>query len=64
MSKEPDRKNPRWDMVNALYDYIDDGIVKISEMNKSYRAIVEIMSMLSGYGLKAKFLKKKDDEGW
>ena len=34
MSKEPDRKNPRWDMVNELYDYIDDGIVKISEKNK------------------------------
>ena len=34
MSKEPDRKNPRWDMVNELYDYIDEGIVKISEKNK------------------------------
>ena len=36
--------------------------IKISEMNKSYRAIVEIMSMLSGNGLKAKFLKKKNVE--
>ena len=38
--------------------------IKISEMNRSYRAIVEIMSMLSGNGLKAKFLKKKVEEGW
>ena len=39
--------------------------IKISEMNKSYRAIVEIMSMLSGNGLKDKFLKKKEkDDGW
>ena len=36
--------------------------IKISELNKSYRAIVEIMSMLSGNGLKAKFLKKKNVE--
>ena len=36
--------------------------IKISELNKSYRAIVEIMSMLSGNGLKAKFLKKKNAE--
>ena len=39
--------------------------IKISEMNKSYRAIVEIMSMLSGNGLKSKFLSKKDkDDDW
>jgi len=39
--------------------------IKISEMNKSYRAIVEIMSMLSGNGLKNKFLKKKEkDDDW
>ena len=36
--------------------------IKVSELNKSYRAIVEIMSMLSGNGLKAKFLKKKNTE--
>jgi hypothetical protein len=36
--------------------------IKISEINKSYRAIVEIMSMLSGNGLKDKFLKKKNVE--
>ena len=36
--------------------------IKISELNKSYRAIVEIMSMLSGNGLKSKFLKKKNVE--
>ena len=39
--------------------------IKVSELNKSYRAIVEIMSMLSGNGLKAKFLKKKNvDDDW
>ena len=36
--------------------------IKISELENSNRAIAEIMSMLSGNGLKAKFLKKKDVE--
>ena len=38
--------------------------IKISEMNKSYKAIVEIMAWLSGNGLKEKFLKKKVEDDW
>ena len=34
MADEPDRKDPRWDVINELYDYIDNGIVDISEKNK------------------------------
>jgi hypothetical protein len=34
------------------------------EIKASYRAIVEILASLSGNGLKEKFLKKKNDEGW
>ena len=34
MSEEPERKDPRWDIINELYDYIDNGIVDISEKNK------------------------------
>jgi len=34
------------------------------EIMASYRAIVEIMSMLSGNGLKGKFLKKKVEDDW
>ena len=38
--------------------------IKISELNRSYKAIVEIMSWLSGNGLKDKFLKKKVEDDW
>ena len=38
--------------------------IKISEMNKSYKAIVEIMAWLSGNGLKKKFLQKKTEDDW
>ena len=34
MSEEPEKKDPRWDVINELYDYIDNGIVDISEKNK------------------------------
>ena len=34
MSEEPEKKDPRWDVINELYDYIDNGIVDISQKNK------------------------------
>ena len=34
MADEPDKKDPRWDVINELYDYIDNGIVDISQKNK------------------------------
>ena len=34
MSEEPERKDPRWDIINILYDAIDSNIVEISEKNK------------------------------
>ena len=49
-------------IVVGLINAQKDSQIKISEMNKSYRAIVEIMCMLSGNGLKSKFLQKKSDE--
>ena len=58
---EKDFRNIVFGLINAQ----KETQIKISEMNKSYRAIVEIMSMLSGNGLKDKFLKKKEkDDGW
>ena len=29
-----DRKNPRWDIDNELYDYVDKGIVDLGEKHK------------------------------
>jgi len=49
-------------IVISLINAQKETQIKISEMNKSYRAIVEIMCMLSGNGLKSKFLKKKNVE--
>ena len=51
-------------IVISLINAQKETQIKISEMNKSYRAIVEIMSMLSGNGLKGKFLKKKVEDDW
>ena len=34
MADEPEKKDPRWDVINELYDYIDNGIVDISQKNK------------------------------
>ena len=39
--------------------------IKISEINRSYKAIVEIMCMLEDNGLKKKWLQKKHvEEDW
>ena len=39
--------------------------IKISELNRSYKAIVEITCMIEGNGLKKKWLQKKHiDEDW
>ena len=34
MADEPDRVNPNWDAVNALYDKIDNDIVDVSQKQK------------------------------
>jgi len=34
MADEPDRTNPNWDAVNALYDKIDNDIVDVSQKQK------------------------------
>ena len=34
MADEPDRTNPNWDAVNALYDAIDNDIVDVSQKQK------------------------------
>ena len=34
MADEPERTNPNWDAVNALYDKIDNDIVDISQKEK------------------------------
>ena len=34
MSEELEKVNPRWDIINQLYDAIDNDIVDISEKNK------------------------------
>ncbi len=34
MSEEPEKVNPRWEVINQLYDAIDNDIVDISEKNK------------------------------
>ena len=51
-------------IVIGLINAQKESQIKISEMNRSYKAIVEIMSYLSGNGLKDKFLRKKTDEDW
>ena len=55
------------DFRNILIGLINaqkENQIKLSEMNRSYKAIVEIMSWLSGYGLKDKFIKKKSENDW
>ena len=34
MSEEPEKVNPRWDIINQLYDAIDTNITDISEKEK------------------------------
>lgn len=34
MSEEPEKVNPRWEIINQLYDAIDTDITDISEKNK------------------------------
>jgi len=34
MSEEPKKVNPRWDIINQLYDAIDTNITDISEKEK------------------------------
>ena len=34
MSEEPEKVNPNWDAVNALYDALDEDIVNVSQKNK------------------------------
>ena len=51
-------------IVISLINAQKETQIKISEMNKSYKAIVEIMAWLSGNGLKEKFLKKKVEDDW
>ena len=53
-------------IVISLINAQKETQIKISEMNRSYRAIVEIMAMLSGNGLKEKMknMKKKVEEDW
>ena len=34
MADEPDRTNPNWDAVNALYDKIDNDIVDVRQKQK------------------------------
>ena len=34
MSEEPEKVNPRWDIINKLYDAIDTNITDISEKEK------------------------------
>ena len=51
-------------IVIGLINAQKENQIKISEMNRSYKAIVEIMSYLSGNGLKDKFLRKKTDDDW
>jgi len=34
MSEEPEKVNPRWEIINKLYDAIDTNIVDISEKNE------------------------------
>ena len=34
MADEPERTNPNWDAVNALYDKIDNDIVDVSQKQK------------------------------
>ena len=55
------------DFRNILIGLINaqkENQIKLSEMNRSYKAIVEIMSWLSGNGLKDKFIKKKSENDW
>ena len=49
-------------IVVGLINAQKDSQIKLSEMNKSYRAIVEILASLSGNGLKKKFLDSKNNE--
>lgn len=51
-------------IVIGLINAQKENQIKLSEMNRSYKAIVEIMSYLSGNGLKDKFLRKKTDDDW
>jgi len=34
MADEPDRKDPRWDIINILYDALDKDIVDVSQKQK------------------------------
>ena len=57
MSEEPERKDPRWDIINELYDYMDEGIVKISEKNKMN--FIEISLALQMVNQKVEYEKFK-----
>ena len=52
-------------IVISLINAQKETQIKISEINRSYKAIVEIMCMLEDNGLKKKWLKKKNiEEDW
>ena len=65
LKKDMDKHAERLEgIVIGLINAQKETQIKISEMNKSYKAIVEIMAWLSGNGLKEKFLKKKVEDDW
>ena len=51
-------------IIIKLIDQANLTQLEQKEIKASYRAIVEILAAMSGNGLKVKFLKKKNDEGW
>ena len=51
-------------IVIKLIDQSKAGQLEQKEIKASFHAIVEILSSLSGNGLKEKFAKKRDNRGW
>ena len=47
-----------------LIDAQKASLMEQKEIKASYHAIVEILSSLSGNGLKEKFVKKNNERGW
>ena len=51
-------------IIIKLIDAQKNSLMEQKEIKASFHAIVEILSSLSGNGLKEKFVKKNNERGW
>ena len=65
LMEELEESFTRLEQINIkLIDAIKKMQIALAEKESKISAIIEIMASLSGNGLKKKFGKKKDNEGW